>query len=463
MARVYQMSWDGPRARWTKMYRGARYYVACSVLNAPATKEASYQAANEWWRRKRAEVDSATAATPGAPPSPLEELSRAVGAVSRQDFEDAVLGHGSGLVVLALELLNGRLPEGLAARLAAHLPADRVRQIAASSLALCGEEGAAAAAPEKTVGALAERWLALQAARVAAGRLSAGRCANDRSALEQFKNFLGPQAGAGAITAESWESFYLHCLARVTARQQNGPPDGWSAAYARDAFSVAGAFVRWLADSDLIAAPRNLGRRGFDFGASAPRVTTWTVEEFRKAVECTRGVLRLAVLLSANCGMTNKDVSDLLDAEVDWATGRVTRKRSKTKGLANVPTVSYPLWPPTFALLKEHRSGKERVLLNLAGKPFVQSRLRPDGRKCESDGIHTYWEKARRRLCLARPLKQLRKLGASLLASHEVYGRLVQYFLGHSASTMADRHYVVPPQGLLDEAVTWLGSQLGQV
>jgi hypothetical protein len=40
---------------------------------------------------------------------------------------------------------------------------------------------------------------------------------------------------------------------------------------------------------------------------------------------------------------------------------------------------------------------------------------------------------------------------------------IVGDFLGHSPRTVADRHYVVPPQELLDEAVTWLGRQLGQV
>jgi hypothetical protein len=67
-----------------------------------------------------------------------------------------------------------------------------------------------------------------------------------------------------------------------------------------------------------------------------------------------------------------------------------------------------------------------------------------------------------RRLGFNRPLKELRKLGATLLASHEVYGRFHSYFLGHSPRTVADRHYVRPPQELFDEAVLWLGEQLGQ-
>jgi hypothetical protein len=56
----------------------------------------------------------------------------------------------------------------------------------------------------------------------------------------------------------------------------------------------------------------------------------------------------------------------------------------------------------------------------------------------------------------------VKKLSASLLERHPVYGRLKDHFLGHSARTMADRHYAVRDQNLFDEAVTWLGKQLGQ-
>jgi hypothetical protein len=76
MARAYHMSWDGPRGRWVKMYKGQRFTVACSVLGVPATKEGSYQAANAWWAKKKAEIDAARQPVP-RPPLPMEELLRA--------------------------------------------------------------------------------------------------------------------------------------------------------------------------------------------------------------------------------------------------------------------------------------------------------------------------------------------------------------------------------------------------
>ena len=170
----------------------------------------------------------------------------------------------------------------------------------------------------------------------------------------------------------------------------------------------------------------------------------------------------------ANIGATQEDISELRDSEVDWKAGRIIRKRTKTAAHENVPTVNYPLWPTTFELLKKFRSGSERVLLTEQGEPYVRTRLRDDGRLSKADGFASNYVHLKRKLQRSlpgfnRPLKELRKLGASLLATHKEYGRFQSYFLGHSPRTVADRHYVVPPQELFDQAVMWLGQQLGQV
>jgi integrase len=168
----------------------------------------------------------------------------------------------------------------------------------------------------------------------------------------------------------------------------------------------------------------------------------------------------------ANCGMTQVDVSNLRDDEVDWAAGRITRKRSKTADCENTPEVCYKLWPLTFELLKQYRSGSERVLLTESGKPFVRKDL-VEGKLVKADGFASNYAHLKKKLRKSLPgfkrsLKQLRKLGASLLEGHKDHGRFVSYFLGHSPRTVKDRHYAVPPQSLFDEAVAWLGEQLGQ-
>ena len=64
------------------------------------------------------------------------------------------------------------------------------------------------------------------------------------------------------------------------------------------------------------------------------------------------------------------------------------------------------------------------------------------------------------------PLKELRKLGATYLGGHPDYHRFREYFLGHSPRSQAERHYDAKSsefKALFDEAVLWLGRELGQV
>ena len=74
MPRKYLMTPDFKvrHARWKKLYKGVVYRVSCSDLNIPEgawNAQDSYQASNEWWLAKRAELDSA--GTPAAPqPAP---------------------------------------------------------------------------------------------------------------------------------------------------------------------------------------------------------------------------------------------------------------------------------------------------------------------------------------------------------------------------------------------------------
>jgi integrase len=484
------------------MYKGQRYTVACSVLGVPAAKDASYQAANRWWEAKKSEIDAAARPVP-RPPLPMEELLRAwvpqniyadhreartyAGYPTREQLEEIadlhrragvpcevrpptegepseeekrrVLAEANELAAFEFFqrhiLGNEPLPPGLAEK----LPPGLRPQVQAAVSTLRGEPAPA----DKAVEAHAERWLQKLQAKVNAGRMTAARCANNRTCLVALKNYLGPQSDVTGIDAQTLEGFYLHCLSQIAARRQDkAGKQGWSVAYARDVFAVARAFIRWLWESGTIELPKNIDSRSFDFGSNGQAVQTWAVEEFQKIVTAAPGKLKLAILLMANCGMTQADVSDLLDSEVDWASGRITRKRSKTKGEANVPTVCYLLWPVTFDLLKKYRSGRERVLLTEGGEPYVRTRLNDKGRLVKADGFASNYAHVQRRLGLYRPLKQLRKLGASLLSSHKDYGRFVSYFLGHSPRTVADRHYEKPPQALFNQAVTWLGKQLGQ-
>jgi hypothetical protein len=71
------MTWVAAQRRWTKMYRGRRYYISARQLGiVPQTKDASLHAANQWWRNKQAELDYAARAAARVP-QPMEDLAAA--------------------------------------------------------------------------------------------------------------------------------------------------------------------------------------------------------------------------------------------------------------------------------------------------------------------------------------------------------------------------------------------------
>ncbi len=62
---------------------------------------------------------------------------------------------------------------------------------------------------------------------------------------------------------------------------------------------------------------------------------------------------------------------------------------------------------------------------------------------------------------ISKPLKALKKTSASLLRNRAQYTGLHGLFLGHASGNISDKHYAQIPQDLLDQAITWLGSEYG--
>ena len=65
MPRQVSMTWIPGQKRWTRMYRGKRYYVSARELNCPPTLADSLAAANDWWQKKLVEIEG-THVKPGS-------------------------------------------------------------------------------------------------------------------------------------------------------------------------------------------------------------------------------------------------------------------------------------------------------------------------------------------------------------------------------------------------------------
>jgi hypothetical protein len=52
------MTWV-PGRRWTKKFDGKWYAISCRKLGVPATKDASWRAANDWWENQQRSIETA--------------------------------------------------------------------------------------------------------------------------------------------------------------------------------------------------------------------------------------------------------------------------------------------------------------------------------------------------------------------------------------------------------------------
>jgi len=185
--------------------------------------------------------------------------------------------------------------------------------------------------------------------------------------------------------------------------------------------------------------------------------------EVKALLDGTPEKFQLWVLLMLNCGMYQGDISDLKPTEVNWIEGRITRQRSKTDKDENAPIVNYILWRRTFDLLKKYgkRHG-ERVFLNRKDKPLVWREYKAEtGKLKNQDSIYDTYRTLFPDKNTRKPLKALRKTGATTLDKHDVFMGCVEHYLAHKAHSITDQSYRNYSQERLDRAIVWLGEQFG--
>jgi hypothetical protein len=293
------------------------------------------------------------------------------------------------------------------------------------------------------------------------GDLSAGRLHTLDLHLNGFKDWYGADTSVKEIDGAVLQRYKDHLLKRVASGK-------WRRATAAHCLDSVKSLVRWLYETNAITElPRALVIKSTSLVISKPKPSKVTFEkdEITTLLKDATDRMKLYILLSLNCSMTQKDIGDLLVSEVRWNEGRIIRKRSKTQDEENVPEVNYKLWPKTFQLLKQERAkeGNERVLLNNRGGHLWSEGTGDNGKYAKRDSIRLAFGRLLKKTKLSKSFKSLKKKSASLLKNNVMYSGLTGLFLGHAPRSVADKHYAETPQELLDEAVTWLGQEYGLV
>ncbi len=465
MPLIYHLTWEPKTRRWTKMFRGKRFAISCKQLSKhfgediPETKEGSRVFANRWWEMMSGKLGEEI------PPHPHQDSIDRLKAKrdwARENHPEVVAELSADLAeVESLEgaddspdLLDPGVEEkvSLLRMLSGVDLGDRLDGSTLNSFFGFDPEIRATkrirkteSVPEdKTVGAQVARYLDRQLTRQKTGGISVSEFSNCRVGLLRFQTWIGAETSVEKIDAAKWESYCYHLL-------EHGPK---AIDTKRKDFRYARNLIHWLQDHQLVPTIGNLDRR-FRFSGGRKEVITIPVEEVKKIVGFAKNQLKLHILLMCNCGFTQQDIGELAQDEVNWESGRIKRKRSKTGDVKTVPVVDYLLWDETWTLLKRFRSGQEKVLLTAQGKPWVRDFVKEDGSRSRSDGIDSNYD----HLKLAYPLKLFRKTSASLIDGGE-HARYAFHFLGHAPS-IGHKNYLQQNGPAFDEAIRWLGVQYG--
>ena len=429
------MAWEPTRRRWWKQYLNTRYVVSCRQLDASETKEGSYQAANAWWLAKKAEVDGKK------PPHPLADLIE--GRARRLDWARS---HGREDLAQAVQEEIARIEADTAGEVYGRKrPLDVPEMIVVTMqdavwtdrLSRHKEESSD---PDRSVRHQVALWLEELKGRVDAGQFGAGEYQGQTYYSRHFVAHFGEETRIDAIDEELWAGFH-----RFPDRRDE--PGSLDRRLRQEAPPVRPDLHRapGLAEEDRRA--ENLQDKRMRFTIPIREVEVFSPDETKALMEKARDQVLVLILLALNCGMTQVDISDLRHDELDWDSGRLRRKRSKTSHHKQVPEVEYQLWPETFELLKRLRSSDpDRVLVTKSGRPWVDRKTR------NTDSVRTEFDKLEARL----PFKHLRKTSATTLGGHPEFRAYAQYFLGHAPDTVADTHYVRPSRERFDLALTWL-------
>lgn len=241
--------------------------------------------------------------------------------------------------------------------------------------------------------------------------------------LTKLVNHYGTETPISSLSKPlAWSGYFAHIEASGLGRIERGKAIG----YAR-------GFIHWLADDcGLITLPSNLNSRTLqhkkeDDGDMEEKLLT--VEQVKILLARSEGVVRLAILLGLNAGLTQADVAYLEPKNV--VGGKLKNVRRKKTGVVNIN----PLWVETLEALRQNplplrwKDGSRLVDTgDTSGKRI--DHLRDSLRGCEKVyGFKWSW-------------KQLRTTSANLIGNDRNFGeRIRDIWRAEKAKGIGNRSY----------------------
>lgn len=289
--------------------------------------------------------------------------------------------------------------------------------------------------------------------------LSIGRFTVMKAHLDDFLKTVGHGVSIEqANHAQTLTSYHASLLNRL----ENG---GVGSTYtARDRMTTVKQFFRWCYEEQITdVEPRNIRSRKLQIQLEDSETVVFDLSEFRTILNASSDRTKLFLLLMANCGFRQSDISDLRKRELDG--DRIAHARVKTRK-KKPPVVNYKLWPETYQLLSAYLDGVDRadddhVFLNDNGASLKSAQFVNGGERYVDNIRSAYWrvlEKLNIPNENRKPLSAIRATSADLLKH---FGKEVQtLFLGNKPTDITGRHYTATHNDFrLDEPLLWLGKQ----
>jgi excisionase family DNA binding protein len=311
---------------------------------------------------------------------------------------------------------------------------------------------------EATLAQVSEKFLQHSKARYDRGEISGNHLERLRGDLTQFSTAIGAQQKITSISELDLEDYRTHALTRPNSNKTGRPISPFTA---QGRLSSVRIMIRWAWRMHLIEnLPRNLDGIASIPNSGQPKVHTFSLDELKLLWAKAKPRLRCWIALALNCGIGQRDVSDLKVGEVDWDGGYIERERSKT----GVKT-KHKLWAATLELLKQHgradASFDEPVFLTMNGLSLVRRDFQGD-KFCHSDAVKNAFDRLLTEVDLNghRRFYCLRKTGATMIES--IDPATTEMYLGHVERGMK-KHYAERDWARLERALMEMELRLSGV
>jgi site-specific recombinase XerD len=432
MARKIVGTWDSKRGRWT-IWHGKRYTITPSALGCPATKEGSYQAFNDWWEKKKIEIDG-QAQTSGRFGATIRDLITKQQWCANNGYDDEAnrlsesirwwqeMEADTSISHRDTSILNYESPDSRA------VWNDRLRH-------------SKQVKTDTTISHWVASYVSLRLAEVEAKQLSPSQFDQVKTALYRFAQWAGEKCSVETINPDKWVDFYKYLLALTMGVETK-----------KKTINTVRHFVKWLQERHLISHFDTNGKR-YGFKASQEDKETVNPRVIREAIDKADDRTKLLLLLMCNCGFNQVDISNLSPSQ--YANGVITRARSKTAKQKTI-TVSQSLWAVTRELLERYKETTgDRLFLTASGDPWVRDEI-VKGQRSKSDNAGA----AFKRLGVKGfSLKDIRATSGDLI-KHQYDKEVADFFLKHGQNRV-DGAYFSRSQVRLNKAINWLASQYG--